>query len=201
MANDLIFGVAKNDAGYAVKKWKEGRRHGAKRTRTLVWMCPYYHRWMDMLKRCYSRSWKADRPTYKDCSVCPEWLVFSSFKRWMERQDWEGKALDKDLLAEGNKIYSPETCVFITPSVNAFIRDGELRRNSLPIGVSLDKRSGTYKASCRGDDGKQKHLGYYSSPEGAHAAWKREKLRRASVLAESQNDPRVRAALLKRYQS
>ena len=73
-----------------------------------------------MLQRCYSESHLVRQPTYKGCSVCEEWLTFSNFKSWMEQQDWEGKQLDKDLLVYKNKIYSPETCVFVSSVINSF---------------------------------------------------------------------------------
>ena len=52
------------------------------------------------------------------------------FKDWMENQDWEGNQLDKDLLFEGNKVYGPKTCVFVTRMVNNFTLDsGAAREN------------------------------------------------------------------------
>ena len=76
-------------------------------------------------------------PTYKGCSVSEEWLRFSNFKRWMEKQDWDGKQLDKDILFEGNKVYSAETCVFVTSVVNSFTSDSGAKRGEWLIGVSL----------------------------------------------------------------
>jgi len=39
----------------------------------------------------------------------------------MERQDWEGKHLDKDILIPGNKIYSPDRCIFVSSLINLLI--------------------------------------------------------------------------------
>ena len=108
----LVCGVGINDADYAVQKLETVGYADGKRKQRLVWVCPYYQTWIDMLKRCYSDKLQERQPTYKGCSVSEEWLTFSAFKVWMEKQDFERKQLDKDLLFEGNKVYSAETCVF-----------------------------------------------------------------------------------------
>ena len=41
----------------------------------------------------------------------------------MEKQDWEGKFIDKDLLFPGNKVYGPDTCVFVTRQLNNLFTD------------------------------------------------------------------------------
>ena len=107
----LVYGVGINDADYVVQKWETIGYVNGKQKQKLIWICPYYSAWKSMLKRCYSSKYQDKRPTYKGCSVSDEWLTFSVFKVWMEKQDWEGKQLDKDLLFEGNKIYSADTCV------------------------------------------------------------------------------------------
>lgn len=104
----LIHGVGINDAGYNISistRLPNGRRQEQR--------CPYYKRWVNMLTRCYSKAEQARNPCYIGCVVCPEWLTFSNFKRWMEQQDWKGKELDKDKHGDG-KLYSPTTCEFLT---------------------------------------------------------------------------------------
>lgn len=60
---------------------------------------------------------KKYKPEYKDKSVCEEWLNYSNFKIWFDEHYVPSKNnqidLDKDLLVQGNKVYSPETCVFL----------------------------------------------------------------------------------------
>ncbi|WP_075810079.1 hypothetical protein [Clostridium perfringens] len=41
-----------------------------------------YEIWRDMLRRCYDEIHKEKRKTYKDCSVCEEWLYYPNFKKW-----------------------------------------------------------------------------------------------------------------------
>lgn len=110
------FGVGINDADYKVQLLirENGRLF-------CLWKCPFYVVWSDMLMRCYSEKYQRKSPTYVGCTVCEEWLIFSNFKAWMEKQDWEGKVLDKDLLVEGNKIYSPSTCKFLPNEINQFL--------------------------------------------------------------------------------
>lgn len=113
----LVCGVGINDADYVFQKWETIIVNG-KRKQKLIWECDFYRTWKSMLARCYSIKTQERQPTYKGCSVSDEWLTFSVFKNWMEKQDWEDKQLDKDLLFEGNKVYSSETCVFVTRMVS-----------------------------------------------------------------------------------
>ena len=111
-------------------------------------ICQYYRKWADMLNRCYNPKFQERDPTYIGVTVCEEWLTFSRFKSWMETQDWEGKHLDKDLLFEGNKVYSLETCVFVSDRVNVFtINSGKARGNYL-VGCSWNKNVEKFSSRC-----------------------------------------------------
>jgi hypothetical protein len=74
--------------------------------------------WHNMLTRCYDPNYVTKFPTYKGCSVCFEWLNFSTFNSWHNENYIEGFHLDKDLLVKGNKVYSPNTCKFISAKDN-----------------------------------------------------------------------------------
>ena len=118
----------------------------------------------------------------------------------MGTQDWEDKQLDKDLLVEGNKVYSPKTCVFVTRMVNMFTTDRGNDRGELPIGVDWHKGSGRFRSRCRNPfTKKNEHLGLFDCEQEAHQAWLRRKLELAYELAELQTDPRVAEALINRY--
>lgn len=159
--------------------------------------CPIYVTWCNMLKRCYSSLTQEKQPSYKGCSVCDEWLVFSNFKKWMEEQDWEGKFLDKDLLFPGNKIYSPETCILVSRGVNNFLTSRSRDRGSFPLGVSWHSPSKKFCAYVSNPFlSKQEHLGLFNTAEEAHAAWLSRKKEIAKELAAQQEDGRVAAALL-----
>lgn len=188
-----VYGVGINDADYVTQR---NVVVGGKQK--MDWRCPYYNIWAHMLQRCYSEPYHKRYPTYVGCTVAEEWKTFSNFKAWMEVQDWKGKQLDKDLLAEGNKEYGPDTCVFITRVVNLFMTDRGADRGDLPLGVSLT--AGKYQARCRNPfTKKQEYLGLFSCPQEAHLAWRVKKAEHARRLAEEQTDERIKKALLERY--
>ena len=132
-----------------------------------------------MLKRCYSGEYQKKEPTYKDCTVCKEWLNYSNFKKWYDDNyyeiDGEQMALDKDILVKGNKIYSPETCVFVPQNINnLFIKSNKIR-GKYPIGVTFNKNKNKYQAYCSmliNGKSQQKTLGYYNNIEEAFNAYK-----------------------------
>ena len=153
-----------------------------------------------MMMRCYNPISKGDKATYAGVSVCDEWLTFSNFKSWMKTQDWEGKQLDKDLMQEGNKVYGPDSCMFVSASVNVFITGDRVSAAGLPRGVTRILKNGRYRAKCRGLTGKhQVSLGCYSTPEEAHAAYWHYKCQVAKELAALQTDRVVADKLLERY--
>lgn len=181
----LLHGVGINDADYKVRPNIDGKRA----------MCSFYQKWTSMLKRCYSEKYQEKNPTYKGCSVVGEWLTFSNFKAWMVKQEWSGNHLDKDFLVEGNKVYGPNTCVFIGHQLNSLLNDRAAARGDYPLGVS--KYRNNYQASIR-DNGIKTHLGSFSTPEEAHNAWRKAK---ATVLLESRvltKDIKVKEALTAR---
>jgi hypothetical protein len=192
----LIFGVGINDADYVVATNVQiDGKH--KRLR----ICPFYARWKKMLERCYSGSWHTLKPTYKDCYVCEEWKTFSNFKSWMEKQDWEGKQLDKDILFRNNKEYSPLTCVFVDSHVNSFLIERDSKRGEYMIGVHWHKRDKRFTSACGDGLGKTTYLGNFNTELEAHLAWLSYKLERAKELAAKQTDSRVAKALIDRYQN
>lgn len=86
-----------------------------------------YMCWMNMLRRCYNESYLDNKAiTYKDCTVCNEWLYYPNFEKWYDENyyeiDGERVHLDKDILIEGNKVYSPNTCIFVPQSINNIFR-------------------------------------------------------------------------------
>ena len=201
--NRLIYGVGINDANYVLRIYKELPKTNDKRNQKLIWRCPFYARWVHMLERCFSNKLKTRYPTYKDVTCCEEWLTFSNFKSWMEQQDWEGKSLDKDLLVYQNKVYSPETCVFIDQRLNNFLVKCDKTRGIYPIGVSyntdpkmVNPLKYPYRAQIS-DRGMKVLLGLYLTPEEAHKAWQKAKIKQAQDLAVEQTDERIVQGLLR----
>lgn len=198
----LVCGVGINDVNYkVVRKFTVIGATG--QTIKTSWTCPFYRAWTNMINRCYNERALALQPSYRGCTVCEEWLLFSNFKKWMETQDWEGKQLDKDLLIRGNKIYSPDTCLFLASRINYFIKETNKSRGMFKIGVSWHKWAGkfTAAASCCGKDSSKKYLGYFDTEQEAHKAWLTAKLEQARILSAEQSDPRIAKALKERYEN
>lgn len=108
----------------------------------------------------------------------------------MERQDWRGKALDKDILVEGNKEYSPECCMFVDTIVNGFTILRGADRGVWPLGVSLVKASGKYMTRCNTGNTRSPSK-VFNTPMEAHKAYQIAKRERAIYLQSQQTDPRV----------
>ena len=198
-AKKLVHGIGINDADYVVRRMETIEVNG-KRKQRMVWECPYYRVWHNMIQRCYSAKLQDRYPTYIGCTVSEEWLTFSNFRAWMEKQDWECKQLDKDLLFEGNKVYSAETCVFVTGEVNTFTLDRGASRGEWLIGACWDKEKSKFKSQCRNPFTKKgEYLGLFDCELEAHQAWLNRKLELAHLLAAEQTDDRVAKALIERY--
>ena len=196
----LVYGVGINDADYVVQEFESIGCVDGKQKRKQIWICPYYSVWKHMLERCYSSKYQDKYPTYIGCSVSEDWLTFSNFRSWMEKQDWEGKQLDKDLLFEGNKVYSADTCVFVTQMVNSFTIDRGNDRGEWLIGVCWHKGANKLMSRCSNPfTKKRENLGYFTSELEAHQTWLKRKLELAYELAAIQTDERVAKALIERY--
>ena len=183
-----VFGHGINDADYHIHSIDaHGKRH----------VCPYYKVWANMLERVFSAKVHERRPTYRTCTIDESWKVFSNFKRWMESQDWDGKALDKDILNPGNKHYGPDTCVFISHALNNLLTLRGNARGPYPLGVSQTSMRGfTYFVASCSFYGKQRRLGYFKTVEEAATAYRNAKLGYIRDLAANEPNPRIRGSLL-----
>ena len=198
--NKLVYGVGTNDLGYRTQVKEELPKNGGKRVMKSVFICKYYTVWKEMLKRCYSKKYLESNQSYIGTSVCSEWLSATAFKKWMTQQDWRDKCLDKDIIAPGSKLYSPDTCAFVLQVTNLFVTAIDACRGDYPVGVHLVKPTGKYRAKCHNPfTGKNENLGYFSIPEDAHEAWRKRKHELAHLVAATESDPRVVEALKKRY--
>lgn len=130
------------------------------------------HVWEGMKARCSnSESFLKAHPTYIDCSVCDEWIVFSAFEAWFNDNYIEGNELDKDLLKDGNKVYCPEYCCFVPSKLNLIIGRKGNKRSGLPMGVYADRETGMYISQVN-IDSKSVHLGYFASKDLAATSYK-----------------------------
>lgn len=134
-----------------------------------------YDIWRGMLRRCYDNKSKLKNPAYKDCSVCEEWHNYSNFKKWYDENYYEigdkRMHLDKDILIKGNKIYSPETCIFVPQFINLLFTKRNIARGEYPIGVATYKDD-KFIVHCNDGNGNCIHLGIYDSREEAFLVYK-----------------------------
>lgn len=166
----------------------------------------YYKDWSNIIQRCFSSKLHEKRPTYKGCTIHEDWKYLSNFIKWVDSQpnkDWRNCALDKDLLLEGSKHYSPDTCVYVTIKLNSFMTDRSRGRGKLMIGVNyvdLVKGKNHYQSRCCNPfTGKRGYLGLFPTELEAHKAWQAKKHEHSCRLADLQDDPRVADALRQRY--
>ena len=121
-----------------------------------------YHYWRGMLTRCYG---KRKGVSYKNCTVCKEWHNFQNFAKWYEENYYEIENetmnLDKDILIKGNKIYSPQTCIFVPHRINVLFVKHIDERGEYPIGVCKDNTHNLLLSQCDTIEGKIR-LGYFS---------------------------------------
>jgi len=181
----LIQGKGINDATYNIEIIIDRKRIS----------CPYYKVWVRMLARCYNEKFHKKYPTYKNCNVSEEWLLFSNFRKWMETQDWKDKHLDKDIILPGNKIYSPGTCVFITQSINNLFLGGTDNTRTYVKGVSFDKVNNKYRVNCCLGNGVAKNLGRFDTLEEASKTYNNFKRNIIIVIANQQTNPKIKNGL------
>ncbi|CAL9959044.1 HNH endonuclease [Vibrio phage 219E48-1] len=132
-----------------------------------------YQCWSDMLKRCYSEEYQLNKPTYIGCSVHPDWHNFQAFAKWYDKNhpiDGSKYELDKDILVEGNKVYGPETCMFVTGAENmikahaksyAFVSPKGIRTEIYNLNEFCRDKDLNQGAMCQVSNGKAKqHKGW-----------------------------------------
>ncbi|AUG84882.1 hypothetical protein Athena1_0027 [Vibrio phage Athena1] len=115
-----------------------GVRHKAKINGSLT--DPYVC-YSSMMARCYSPRYQKGKPSYTGCTVCEEWHNFQNFADWYYENypdDGGRYELDKDSLVDGNKIYSPSTCTFISGAENSIKAHAKSYRFKNPDGVYVD---------------------------------------------------------------
>ena len=179
-----LYGVGINDSWYVISKKTEGK----------LILCPIYRVWSNMITRCYSDQYQKKHPTYEDCTVCDEWLVFSCFYKWAVNRYIIGYDLDKDIKLPNNKIYSPMACIFVSKEVNYLVL-GKRKNSKYKQGVSWCTRDNTFVAFMS-VKGKSKYLGSFKTEEEASVRYLKEKQKRIMCVAKDQTDISVKEALI-----
>jgi len=136
-----------------------------------------YKIWKSMFRRAYDPKYHEKRPTYKGVTVCDEWLNFQNFAKWYNEQSYKHDDLDKDILSDGTKIYSPETCVLISHGLNKFIAIIYLNNTSEVVGVSWNKQLQKWFVHIHDPrTGKKKYLGLFNNKHEGGVAYRKARL-------------------------
>ena len=132
-----------------------------------------YSTWFGMLTRCYDEKFHKKQPTYRGCTVDEKWHNFQVFAKWFEEnynpETMQGWQLDKDILVRENKLYSPETCIFVPQAINSMFTSSGKSKRDLPTGVYYLR--GRYQVSTPTND-KSTYVGFYKTEEEAVAIHK-----------------------------
>ena len=143
--------------------------------------------WRDMIKRCYDVKFQEKQPTYKGVTVCKEWFCYANFKKWYDEHIYtienEMIQLDKDILMNESKIYSPDTCILVPRTINNLFRGYNKNKKELPKGISFHKLTNKYRVRF-----KSKYLGLYKTKEEAIEVYMEYSLREIRKIIYSYRD-------------
>ena len=150
-----------------------------------------YNYWQRMLRRCYDPYTLNKDMSYIDCYVDEYFHNLQNFGVWFEDNYYEVNnelmCLDKDILFKNNKIYAPETCIFVPERINKLFIRNISSRNDLPIGVHFNSSKNRYVARCNTlKDGKEKRveIGSFKTVELAFRAYKEFKEGYIKIVAD-----------------
>lgn len=136
-----------------------------------------YQLWYSMLQRCKPNGLiQRKNPSYIGCSVHPDFIHFQDFAQWCQTQIGfgnDGWDLEKDILVKGNKVYGPDTCVFVPIAMNQLLTYTKSNIGLYPIGVCKHRERFIARIHIAPT---HKYLGTFDTPEQAYAAYKIAKL-------------------------
>ncbi len=116
---------------------------------------PRYSVWRNLIGRCYSDKVR-NHKIYADCEVCKEWHNYQNFAEWYDDNIYqvgtERMHLDKDILFENNRLYSPGTCLIVPQSINELFHSNgrKVKDKDLPYTVKRTT-NGKYSVSYKGN--------------------------------------------------
>jgi hypothetical protein len=131
-----------------------------------------YNVWVSMIQRCYSEKCQVTNPTYKDCTVCDEWHNYQLFAKWFYDNHIKGYHLDKDIKNKGNKIYSPENCLFASQKENTAFAFAKNYRFISPQGEIVDIYN--MREFCRNNNVTSSRMtAVHRGDESQHKGWRK----------------------------
>ncbi len=145
--------------------------------------------WLDLLRRCFPKSEHERKQcqSYKGIVFYKPWLKFSNFKVWFDENYIEGYVLDKDLLSNGEKAYSPCTCCFIPRDLNNLLQTEHKSNQKKGCKRFFNKSKDIFEPKmCI--NGKTTSLGKCSSEKDAIEVYKKEKKKLINKTAKEYFD-------------
>ena len=128
---------------------------------------PEYRCWHSMINRCYNKKRLKKFTWYSECSVIDDWHNFQIFAEWFNKTRPKGNfELDKDINSKGKKIYSPETCSWVTKKKNSSYAHSKKCKFLSPEGVVFDVYN--VKAFALKNNLNQSHLNQVSLGKAKH---------------------------------
>lgn len=113
------------------------------------------------------------------------------FRRWYLNNYYEIEGermyLTCNILVKNNKIYSPETCIFVPQIIDNIFKTSKNKRGDYPIGVTYNVKKELYQARIS-EWRKYKSLGYYQTSFEAFQVYKKEKERYVKEVANHYKD-------------
>ena len=105
-------------------------------------------------------------------AICEEWKDYNNFLEWYDKNyyslDDEKMDLLKDIFDRNNKLFSPDTCVFVPYRITRLLK-GKPSKTDLPVGVGKKKNSDMYYSTCsvikHGKKTTFRHSGFNSPDE------------------------------------
>lgn len=161
----LVHGFGVNDSSYQVYQTVNG----------LKTCCGAYQSWKGMIRRCYSKKYHIDHPTYIGVTVCDEWRSFMAFRSWWVENYVDGFQLDKDIIGSG-RVYSPDFCIYVPQWLNSFMNSSGASRGNFKIGCYFDEQNRKFRAQCGHPFYGVRFIGLFNTEQEAHLAWVKEKI-------------------------
>ncbi len=166
--------------GKWIKSWVESELGNKTQFNTRASIC-----YRGMMVRCNPLDKTGSLSSYEGCSSL--FRDFQEFTEWCQTQygymyrEENGKfwQLDKDLYSIGNRLYSPETCLFVPQRINCLFTNQRQKKYDLPLGiiykvktdVMTKERSRPYESRCNNSKGRQLSGGFYADPIEAHFSY------------------------------
>lgn len=114
---------------------------------------------------------------FRDFQEFVEWSI-SEYGYDLTEKNGRLWSLDKDLLVKDNKVYSPNTCIFVPNKVNTILSLSYKTRGELPLGVCLKKVRNCeyYYAQISDSSSVDYESKYFQCQNLAHQWWQKKKV-------------------------